>query len=59
MTPLMSFAFARAEICGEGSEPMDRMQISGVLASDSPHVASRSKMQGSPYSLPNESTTKF
>lgn len=53
----MSLAFASAAICGEGSDPIERMQIKGVLGSDSPQVASKSKIQGSPYSGPKESMT--
>lgn len=34
------------------------MQISGLLGSDSLHVASRSKMHPSPYSGPSESEKK-
>lgn len=58
----ISFALARAAICAEGSEPMDRMQISGVRGSDSSHVVSRLRMQPSPYSGPresNQSNNKF
>lgn len=51
----MSLALANAAICGDGSEPMDRIQIRGVLGSDSFQVTSRSKMRGSPYSGPKES----
>jgi len=46
---------AKAVICGEGSEPMDKIQTSGVCGSDSSQVFSKSKMHASPYSGPRES----
>lgn len=52
----MSFDFAKLVICGDGSEPMDKIQINGVVGSDSVHVASKSKMHASPYTDPREST---
>lgn len=55
----MSFDFAKLVICGDGSEPMDKIQINGVVGSDSVHVASKSKMHASPYTGPRESTLQF
>jgi len=51
----MSLDLARAVICGDGSEPMDKIQTSGVCGSDSSQVFSKSKMHASPYSGPKES----
>lgn len=51
----MSLLFANDDICGDGSEPIDRMQMSGVLGSDSFHVDSKSRIEASPYSGPKES----
>lgn len=50
--------FARFAICDVGSEPIDRMQTSGVRGSDSAHVASKSKICISPYSGPRDSEKK-
>lgn len=52
----MSLDLASAVICGDGSEPMDKIHTSGVCGSDSSRVFSRSRMHASPYSGPNEST---
>ncbi|PSN54218.1 hypothetical protein C0J52_03546 [Blattella germanica] len=49
---------ASAVTWGEGSDPIDRMQMSGVRGSDSTHVASRSRMTASPYSGPNDSVKR-
>lgn len=38
---------------------MERIQIRGVRGSDSVQVASKSRMQGSPYSGPKESIKKL
>lgn len=54
----MSLDFARACICGDGSDPIDKQHINGERGSDSFHVASRSNIQASPYSVPNESKRK-
>lgn len=51
----MSLDFAKAAIWGDGSDPMDKMQISGVLGSDSFQVTSKSRIHGSPYWGPKES----
>lgn len=51
----MHLFFAKLAICVVGSDPIDRMQTSGVLASDSSHVASRSRICISPYSGPRDS----
>lgn len=51
----MSLDLARAVICGDGSEPIDKMQTSGVCGSDSSQVFSKSKIHASPYSGPKES----
>lgn len=51
----ISFALAKAVICGEGSEPIESIHIRGVLGSDSIHVDSKFKMTASPYSGPSDS----
>jgi len=51
----ISFCLASAVTCGEGSEPIDRIQTRGVRGSDSAHVASRSRIMASPYSGPSDS----
>lgn len=51
----MSFNLARACICGDGSDPIDKQQINGERVSDSLQVTSKSNIQASPYSVPNES----
>lgn len=54
-----SFDFAKLVICGDGSEPIERMHIKGVQGSDSLQVASRSSIRASPYSGPKESKKSF
>lgn len=51
----ISLDFARDAICPEGSDPMERMQMRGVRGSDSSQVASRLRIEPSPYSGPRES----
>lgn len=52
---LMHLFFAKLAICVVGSDPIERMQTSGVLASDSDQVASKSRICISPYSGPSDS----
>lgn len=52
-------AFAKAVICGDGSEPIDKIQIRGPLGSDSSKVASKSRIHASPYSGPRESKMPY
>lgn len=51
----ISFAFANDAICADGSDPIERIQISGVRGSDSSHVVSKLRICPSPYSAPRES----
>lgn len=51
----ISFPFARAPICPEGSEPIDNIQMRGVRGSDSSQVVSKFNICPSPYSGPSES----
>ena len=50
----MSCDLASEVICGDGSDPIERIHIKGVLGSDSSQVASKSKILASPYSSPRE-----
>lgn len=46
---------AKVAICDVGSDPMDKIQTSGVRGSDSDHVASKSNICISLYSGPRDS----
>jgi hypothetical protein len=48
-----------ASICGDGSDPVERRQTSGVRLSDSSSIDSRSRTVLSRYSAPSESKIYF
>lgn len=51
----MFLFLAKAAICDVGSDPIDKIQTSGVRGSDSDHVASKSNICISLYSGPRDS----
>lgn len=54
----MFLFLAKVAICDVGSDPMDKIQTSGVRGSDSDHVASKSNICISLYSGPRDSVLR-